>query len=142
MQEQAKAVSSVICKEYSFSMTDTDIRDVMVSSDNSSITLSGTTNFKLKGDLTGPNWVIPDLKGSLSGCLMVSNETNFIELKADISPDEAKKLVFDFIKKHPKARTSEIIFELCLDPDVVVDALNTLVAEDKVEGKNVETKTE
>ena len=57
-----------------------------------------------------------------------------------ISVEEAKQVLYEYIKKHPGAKTSDLILKLALDPKVVVEALSQLSAEGRVEGRNITSK--
>lgn len=62
-----------------------------------------------------------------------------IELKA-IPEEEATRLVQDYIDKHPESLTSEIIFGLQLDPDLVLRILNKLETDKKIRGEKIESE--
>jgi predicted transcriptional regulator len=55
----------------------------------------------------------------------------------DISEDEARKLILDYIEKHPGCLTSDIIEGLGLDPLLVGKILKQLEEEGEVEGRSV-----
>ena len=57
-----------------------------------------------------------------------------VELR-EIPIDEAKKLILDYIDRNPGCYTDDIIFDLQLDPILVVKALKELEEEGKVEGR-------
>ena len=46
--------------------------------------------------------------------------------------EEAKRLVFNYIKEHPGCYTGDIILNLGLDPDLVLEVLEALRREGKV----------
>ncbi|MGA9387962.1 MAG: hypothetical protein WBV70_03950 [Candidatus Bathyarchaeia archaeon] len=79
-----------------------------------------------------------DLIGSrldkLEGFL--ENETEALEL-VKIPEKEATKKVSEYISQHPGCRTSDIIYDLHLDPDLVLKVLRKLRKQEKVRGKNV-----
>lgn len=50
-----------------------------------------------------------------------------------IPENEAKTRIKEYIDAHPGALTSEIIVELGLDPDLVLQSLNTLQKEKKIQ---------
>ncbi|MDR0797808.1 MAG: transcriptional regulator [Nitrososphaerota archaeon] len=58
----------------------------------------------------------------------------------DITVDEVKKEIMDYLTEHEHARTSDIVFDLGIDPRLVVDALNMLEEENLVEGKVIQPK--
>ena len=119
-------------------MTGTKV-DAITSSDSGIIVL-GTTNFELRGSLSsGQNWLIPNFKGPVNGCLSVGEE-QIIELESDLTLEEASRKIFEFIEIHPGAKTSDLIIELSLDPKIVVEALEKLRTDNRIEGKNVEAK--
>jgi hypothetical protein len=141
VKEEATKSYSLDCKNYSLVLTGAQIQSI--TTENATITITGTADFRMRGDLTScSNWVVPDLKQPVSGYLVVDDNTKLIELKGDIPIDEAKKLVFDYIEQHNGARTSDIIFDLCLDPEIVLKALNELGTESKVECKDAQSKSE
>jgi Mn-dependent DtxR family transcriptional regulator len=51
-----------------------------------------------------------------------------------------KKEIMTYLDKHKHARTSDIVFDLGIDIDLVVEALNVLEEEGLVEGKNIKPK--
>jgi Mn-dependent DtxR family transcriptional regulator len=53
-----------------------------------------------------------------------------------------KKEIMTYLDKHKHARTGDIVFDLCIDIDLVVEALNVLEEEGLVEGKNIPLKVE
>jgi|Deesub1362A_J573_1020465.scaffolds.fasta_scaffold00834_20 DNA-binding MarR family transcriptional regulator len=55
----------------------------------------------------------------------------------EMSEDEARKLVLDYIEKHPGCLTSEIIENLGLDPLLVGKILKQLEEEGEVEGRSI-----
>jgi hypothetical protein len=60
-----------------------------------------------------------------------------IEL-AKIPDEEAAERISDYVKKNPGSHTSDIIFDLRLDPDVVLKVLKSLVQNGKIKGKEIE----
>jgi hypothetical protein len=139
-EEDTKSNSSD-SKTYSLVITGTQIQSI--TTENAAITITGTADFRMQGDLTScSNWVIPDLKQPVSGCFVIDDNTKLIELKGELPIDEVKKLVFDYLEQHNGARTSDIIFDLCLDPEIVLKALNELGTENKVECKDARPKSE
>ena len=64
----------------------------------------------------------------------MSDDASVIELRK-LPIDEAKRLIFTHIKAHPGSRTSDLIIELGLDPDIVLEVLSQLKKEQRVEGK-------
>jgi hypothetical protein len=126
-----------IGKKYSITMTEPNVQSV--NTQNEITTIVGTAVFTLQGaNFSGQNRVIPDFKGDIRGCLELSSESNTIELESEISFDEAKKQILDYLNLHEHARTSDIIIDLCLDPALVIEALDKLKEEDVVEGKDVQ----
>ena len=63
----------------------------------------------------------------------MSEEENVIELRM-IDPAEARKLILDYIEANNRCLTSDIIFDLALDPDLVLRVLSELEKEGKVTG--------
>lgn len=54
-----------------------------------------------------------------------------------IPEEEALARIDDYVRNHPGCRTSEIIFNLRLDPDLVLKVLKKLEERGKVRGENV-----
>jgi hypothetical protein len=114
-----------------------------VTTENAVTRIEGHTDFLLQGNnVSGQNRVIPDFREPIQGSLKLSDESPTVELESQISLEEAKRLVFEYIKSHPGARTSDLIIELCIDPEIILEALKLLGAEDKVEGKDVHVRAE
>ena len=68
----------------------------------------------------------------------VDEPEEIIELKK-IPKDKAIELIKSYVEKHPACRTSDIIYDLELDPDLVLDCLNELEKEKKIRGKEIDT---
>jgi len=60
-----------------------------------------------------------------------------IELR-EIPLKKVKEEIYRYIKEHPGCRTSDIIINLELDPDLVLKALSELRHEDRVEARDIE----
>ena len=139
-QEHEKEKVAIVCENYTLTMTGAKIGTI--TSTDTDIVVSGTADFKLKGNLlSGQNWLIPNFKAPVTGCLTVSDD-QIVELESDVSLEEVTKQVFDYITAHPGARTSDLIIELSLDPDLIVEALDKLSNGDRIEGKDVKAKQE
>lgn len=118
-----------------------------VNYNNQGICISGTASFQMATSTTPSyvttnattNYVIPDFSQTIAGTLRLAEETPVIELRK-VSLEEAKRLIYTYIKKHPGSRTSELIIELALDPDIVVEVLSQLKSEQRIEGKDIGTK--
>ena len=132
---------SLDAKKFSLSIVGAKIQSV--TTENSVVTVMGNTDFMLQGsNVSGQNVVIPNFKQPVQGSLELSDKCPTVELESDISLEEAKKLVFEYIKAHSGAKTSDIIIDLCIDPEIVLEALKLLGAENKVEGKDVQLTIE
>ncbi len=142
IQAQYPCVQSPLdTKKYSLVMVGAKIQSVIA--ENAVITIAGHTDFLLQGNnVSGQNMVIPNFKEPVQGSLKLTDECPTVELEREISLEEAKRLVFEYIKAHPGAKTSDLIIELCIDPDIILEALKLLGAEDKVEGKGVQVRAE
>jgi Mn-dependent DtxR family transcriptional regulator len=66
--------------------------------------------------------------------LMLSKQTEVTELKK-IRRQEAERQIVDYVKSHPWARTSDIIFDLKLDPFIVDQALKKLEQEGRIRSR-------
>lgn len=64
------------------------------------------------------------------------NEVEALEL-VNIPEKEATKKVSEYITQHPGCRTSDIIYDLHLDPDLALKVLRKLEKQEKVRGKDV-----
>ena len=62
-----------------------------------------------------------------------------VELK-DMPVKEAMPLVLEYLKKHPGAHTSDVVFGLKIDNEVVETALDDLEKEGKIEPIQGQTK--
>jgi hypothetical protein len=112
--------------------------DTIIMEDNLT-TITGTTNYILQSTgFEGNNRVIPNVKTVLKGSFELTNESETVELESDLTLEEAKKEILEYLDTHKNAQTSDIIFDLCIDPDLVLEALNSLEKDDLVEGKPVE----
>ena len=77
---------------------------------------------------------LDDLKKRINELENLIKSEEVIELKK-IPKDEAKKLILDYIEKHEGCWTDEIIFDLKLDPVLVVEVLKELEGEEEVESR-------
>ena len=78
-----------------------------------------------------------DFSESGTGIIIFPEEIPVINLRI-VSLEEAKEEIYNYIKKNPGCRTSDIIVNLELDPDLVLKALSQLRCEERIEGKSVE----
>lgn len=109
-----------------------------ITSDAQNIVVRGSVGeFQMEIETRGSTITMPDITNTISGTLEVSEETPIIELKK-IPLEEAKLLIHKYIKEHPGCRTSDLIIELALDPDLVIKALSQLKKEDRIEGRDIE----
>lgn len=61
------------------------------------------------------------------------------ELKLVKIPEKkATKKISEYITKHPGCRTSDIIFDLHLDPDLVLTVVRKLQQKGKIKGKDID----
>jgi hypothetical protein len=116
-------------------MSETEV-NTWTSSDHG-IVVSGMTKFRMDvNTVNTSNPTIPDFTKMLTGTLAFDENIPVIELKR-IPIEDAKQAIHQYLKAHPGSRTSDLIIELALEPDIVIDALSQLRCEGKVEGKNV-----
>lgn len=128
-----------ISKKYSIVMTQPIVQSVSVENETTAIT--GTTGFTLQGTaFSGQNRVIPDFNKDIRGCMTLESKT--VELESEISLEDAKKQILQYLTEHTHAKTSDIIINLCLDPALVIEALEKLREDDVVEGNDVQTTAE
>lgn len=131
-----------VSKEYFLKLNKTDIHTISVNEQG--VYLSGTADFQMSSSTTThysvgnatTNYVIPDFSQNIAGTFNISEDTPIVELRK-IPIEEAKRLIYAFITEHPGSRTSDLIMELELDPDIVLEVLSQLKKEQKVEGKDV-----
>jgi len=65
-----------------------------------------------------------------------SPEIDVIDL-AKIPKDEAEKRILSYINSHVGCRTGDIIYDLGLDPDLVIDSLRELELAKRIAGKEI-----
>ncbi|MDR0797806.1 MAG: hypothetical protein LBE70_03710 [Nitrososphaerota archaeon] len=65
-----------------------------------------------------------------------NNDDDNTNLECYISFGNVKKEIMTYLDKHKHARTSDIVFDLGIDLELVVEALNVLEEKGLVEGKN------
>ncbi len=128
-------------KEYIFTMSNTKI-DTFTSTEQGFL-VSGQTDFTMNIDVNtndsaakGVDYVVPDFNQKLAGTVKLEADAPVVELRR-IPIEEAKQIIYEYLKAHPGSRTSDLIMELELDPDIVIEALSQLKCEDKVEGKDI-----
>jgi hypothetical protein len=133
-----------VSKKYLFKMSNTEI-ETWRSSEHGVI-VSGRTAFSMninastaRGSTTTPDYIIPDFTKTLTGIITLDENAPVVELRK-VPLEEAKHIIHEYLKKHPGARTSDLIIELTLEPDLVIEALSQLRCEGKVEGKDVTHK--
>jgi len=105
--------------------------------DLSKIWVSGANIISSTFDSNIISYAVSSFSESASGIFIFSEEIPVVKLKK-ISLEEAKSRIYRYIKEHPGCRTSDIIMDLELDPDVVLKALSQLQREDRVEGREIE----
>lgn len=123
-------------------MSETEIQTW--TSSGQGIIVSGTTKFDMNinasggtgGMITRTNYTIPDFTKTLTGIVTFDDSTPVVELKT-VPIEDAKQIIHRYLKEHPGSRTSDLIIELALEPDIVIEALSQLRNEGKVEGKDV-----
>jgi len=106
------------------------------------IIVSGTTTFEMTVSSNigvTSNYVIPDFTQTLTGIIRLDENAPIVELKK-VPIEEAKRNIYQYLKAHPGSRTSDLIIELALKPNIVVEALSQLRREGKIEGKDIGTK--
>lgn len=129
-------------KEYVFTMTDTKIEtwtsseQGIIVSGQTSFTMGISTNTTMSAGVT---YVIPDLTQKLTGTLKLADDTPVVELRK-VPIEEAKRMIYEYLKIHQGSRTSDLIIDLALEPDIVIEALSQLRCENKVEGRDIVNK--
>lgn len=136
---QKQALINSNSKEYVFSMTDTKIQTW--TSSEQGITVSGQTTFSIGINTNttvngGVNYVIPDFTQKLTGTVKLDEDTPVVQLRK-VPIEEAKRMIHEYLKLHQGSRTSDLIIELALEPDIVIEALSQLRCENKVEGRDI-----
>jgi len=101
--------------------------NVDISSNDNGVTIKSSVNeikmyFNTSEDR---NITIPDLAEPLSGIITLDDDTPVIELR-NIPIDEARALILEYITEHCGAKTSDIIFGLALNVDLVLGILQEL----------------
>jgi len=113
-----------------------------VDAQNNQTVATGIGVYELQSDkFSGKNRVMPDLSKPVEGNLELSSDCGTVELECNITLEEVKEQVIDYINKHERFLTSDIIFDLCIDPDLVIEALEALEAEKKVESRDIQTSS-
>jgi len=134
-----------VSKEYILKLSEMNVHTINPNAQG--VYISGKANFQMlsstmtnysSGNAT-TNYVIPDFSQTIAGTFKVSEDTPIIELRK-VPIEEAKRLIYAYIRDHPGSRTSDLIIELELDPDIVLEVLSQLKKEEKVEGKDVVRK--
>ncbi len=67
----------------------------------------------------------------------IESVEDIVKLEA-IPKEEAKIRIKDYINQHQGCLTSDIIYDLGLDPDLVLNVLNELKEENKIKGESGE----
>lgn len=138
-------VQETVSKEYILKLTEMNIHTIEMNAQG--VYVSGNANFQMLsstatkyavGNMT-TNYVIPDFSQTVAGTFTVSDDAPVIELRK-LPIDEAKRLIYAHIKEHPGSRTSDLIIELGIDPDIVLEVLSQLKKEQRVEGKDIVKK--
>jgi hypothetical protein len=141
---QETVVKSI--QKYPFRMSNTEI--TTWTSSKQGYVVTGKTSFALNVTATSEDtvsatnagsYIVPDFTQTLVGTLILDQNAPVVELKK-VSIEEAKHIIYQYLKQHPASRTSDLIIELALEPDIVIEALSQLRCEGKVEGKDVDHK--
>jgi len=105
--------------------------------------VDGTCDFILEGNITEQNTTkMPNFNKPITGKLEVDEDIETIEIKGDIPIEEVKKQIMQYITEHGHAHTSDFVFDLGIDPELIVKALNILEEENLVEGKPIQPSPE
>jgi len=128
-------------KKYGIALSQATVQDITTQNDLT--TFAGTCNFELKSaNFSGSNRVVPDFKHDITGSIELDSNCETVELESDITLEEVKKEVMSYLAVHENARTSDIVFDLCIDPALVIEALSSLEEGDVIEGKAVTVRAE
>jgi len=100
--------------------------DIQSSTDEGNqIIIQGPGEFEITAEKDSQgNYTIPNFSDSVSGKLIV-NDKSTIELR-EIPPEDARELILEYISEHYGAKTSDIIFDLALNVDLVLRILKEL----------------
>jgi hypothetical protein len=69
----------------------------------------------------------------------VEEDEDMIELRV-LPEKEAERLILDYVRSHPGAWTSDIWYDLALDPDLVHSVLKKLSSERKLEPRAIKNE--
>ena len=129
--EKSDITGEPILREIPFKFS--GIRDVDVLPDNIGVTVGFNTYVKMYiNESEQKNIVIPAPTETLTGTLTLDKDTPVIELRT-IPTDEARALILDYITEHHGAKTSDIIFGLALDVDLVLSILKEFYENEDIE---------
>lgn len=80
----------------------------------------------------------PRIKKIVQECLQKEKYSKFevVELRK-IPKEKAVALVNSYIAKHEGCRTSDIIYDLALDPELVLEVLNELKRKRRIKGESL-----
>jgi len=134
----APIINSVQTTEKKFSLRLTPTDKPVITVENESTIVKGMGIYEVASDIfEGNNRVIPNCNNMLTGTLELDSDCDTVELESDLSLEEVKKEIMTYLNTHEHARTSDIVFDLNIDLNLVIEALNTLEKEDQIEGKAV-----
>jgi hypothetical protein len=126
-------------KKYGLTLTQINIQQVVPLTDMTKV--AGSCGFELESPhFSNQNRIVPDLTNDIKGDFEPDQDAT-IELESDLTLEEVKQEIMEYLDKHEHAQTSDIIFDLCIDPQLVSEALEALEKENLVEGNDVQTKT-
>jgi len=136
-EETEKTVTEELI-EMPVTISEIEIEDYL--STDIDITLRTRATVKMTFNKAGSkNFIIPDLTEPLEGTIKLDPDTPVIELR-ELPIDEAKKLIQQYVRENEGCRTSQIIIELALDPDLVIEAIHQLDSEELLESEDIDTE--
>jgi hypothetical protein len=110
--------------------------------ENGAATITGKGHYTIEStNYEGNNRECSIILKPITGEITLNQYSETVELESDLTLDEVKKDVMAYLDTHKHARTSDIIFDLNIDPLLVIEALNTLESEDLIEGKAVHARS-
>jgi len=111
------------------------IKNINISTENGNVTIKSSADVEMhfaSGTQSEYKTItIPDFTETIRGTLIVDEDTSVIELR-DIPIDEARALILDYITEHHGAKTSDIIFDLALNVDLVLEILKELNVNEEI----------
>jgi len=111
-------------------MTPDEQREVRLEKAENSIEVAFSAITELKAELNRLYSMVSEMQG-------LEEESTFSIKPKKVSRKKATEIIFDYISRNPGCRTSEILSDVQIDPEVVLDILRGLSTKGKIRNEKI-----